>query len=131
MVSLTVRVLFLTLAICSAAVSADASTPKIWGYGTKSCTSYVQAYQAWEQGKQDQVWEYFRYRDWLTGFVSALTMATGMDILRGVQPKNAMRRINLYCEENLSEDYFSAASEFIRILGTGSSADDGMVTKPK
>ncbi len=64
------------------------------------------------------MWEYFRYRDWLTGFISALTLATGLDVMNGVDPKSAMRRINLYCEENLEKDFFAASLEFIRILGT-------------
>ena len=102
----------------SATVSAEDVTPKVWGYGTKSCTSYSATYKAWEAGKQDQVWEYFRYRDWLTGFISALTLATGSDVMRGVEPKSAMRRINLYCEENLGKDFFTATLEFIRIVGT-------------
>ncbi len=110
-------ILFILL-IFSASVLAEDTTPKVWGYGTKSCTSYIATYKAWEAGMQDQVWEYFRYRDWLTGFISALTLATGSDVMRGVDPKSAMRRINLYCEENLGKDFFSATLEFIRIVGT-------------
>ncbi len=120
MADYTVKVFLLTLALISTAVSAEVSTPQIWGYGTKPCTSYIKTYQAWKKGDEEQVWEYFRYRDWLTGFVSALTLATGIDILHGVKPKNAMRRINLYCEENMGKDFFTASSEFIRILGSGS-----------
>ncbi len=114
------KIILLVLSIFCTTAMAGVSTPKIWGYGTKTCTSYIETYQAWEQGKQEQVWEYFRYRDWLTGFITALTLATGVDIMHGVKPKNAMRRINLYCEENLGKDFFTASSEFIRILGTGS-----------
>jgi len=117
---MNVKVILLVLSIFSTMVMAEVSTPKIWGYGTKPCTSYIKAYQAWKKGDQEQVWEYFRYRDWLTGFVSALTLATGVDIMHGVKPKNAMRRINLYCEENMGKDFFTASSEFFRILGTGS-----------
>lgn len=125
MANRTVKALLLTLVIFTTSVSAEISTPKIWGYGTKTCTSYIETYRAWEQGKQEQVWEYFRYRDWLTGFITALTLATGVDIMHGVKPKNAMRRINLYCEENLGKDFFTASSEFIRILGTGSNPGRG------
>lgn len=113
------KAFILIIAMFTTSVPAEISTPKIWGYGTKTCTAYIGTYRAWEQGKQEQVWEYFRYRDWLTGFVTALTLATGVDIMHGVEPKNAMRRINLYCEENLGKDFFTASSEFIRILGSG------------
>lgn len=112
------KTMLLMLMLFSATVSAETITPKVWGYGTKSCTSFITTYKAWEAGKQDQVWEYFRYQDWLTGFISALTLATGSDVMRGVEPESAMRRINLYCEENLEMDFFSATLEFIRIVGT-------------
>ncbi len=120
MVNHSVKAVLLILAIFTTSVTAETSTPKIWGYGTKTCTSYIETYRSWEQGKQEQVWEYFRYRDWLTGFITALSLVTDADVMRGVKPKNAMRRINLHCEENLGQDFFTASSEFIRILGSGS-----------
>ncbi len=112
------RAIFLILIVCSAAVQAESLTPKIWGYGTKSCTAYAKAYKDKETGDQTKVWEYFRYRDWLTGFVSGLTMATGVDVMQSVDPQNAMRRINLICEDDLGKDFFTATMEFIRIIGT-------------
>ncbi len=122
------KTILLILMLFSTTVSAETISPKVWGYGTKTCTSFITTYKAWEGGKQDQVWEYFRYRDWLTGFISALTLATGSDVMRGVEPKSAMRRINLYCEENLENDFFSATLEFIRILGSNGQKGTGVDT---
>ncbi len=125
------KALLLILAIFSTSVAAEISTPKVWGYGTKTCTAYIETYGAWEQGKQEQVWEYFRYRDWLTGFITALSLATGIDVMHGVKPKSAMRRINLQCEENLGQDFYTAASEFLRIIGsTGSVGSDDVGLEP-
>lgn len=117
------RAIFLILIVFSTAVQAENITPKVWGYGTKSCSSYVTAYKDKETGEQLKVWEYFRYRDWLTGFISGLTMATGIDVMQGVDPQNAMRRINLICEDDLGKDFFTATMEFIRIIGTNRASD--------
>lgn len=117
------KAILLILFVLSTSVQAEGITPKVWGYGTKSCKSYVEAYKAKESGKQEQVWEYFRYRDWLTGHVSGLTMATGIDVMQGVDPKSAMRRIKLMCEEDLGNDFFTATMEFIRVIGTSKSSE--------
>jgi hypothetical protein len=69
------------------------------------------------------VWEYFRFRDWLTGYISGLTMATGFDVMQGVDPKSAMRRIHLICEEDLGNDFFTATMEFIRVIGTSKQSE--------
>jgi hypothetical protein len=121
--AITVRAILLILVVLSTSLHAESITPKVWGYGIKSCTSYVEAYKAKESGKQEQVWEYFRYRDWFTGLVSGLTMATGIDVMQGVDPKSAMRRINLICEEDLGNDFFTATMEFVRVIGTSRSQD--------
>lgn len=118
------RAILLILVVLSASVQAESITPKVWGYGTKSCSSYVDAYKVKETGKQDQVWEYFRYRDWFSGLISGLTLATGTDVMQGVQPQSAMRRIELICEEDLGKDFFTASMEFIRVIGTNRPSDD-------
>ena len=112
------RAILLILLLFSTSVQAESITPKVWGYGTKSCSSFVAAYKAKETGDQDKVWEYFRYRDWLTGYISGLTMATGIDVMQGVDPKSAMRRINLICEEDLGKDFFGATMEFLKVIGS-------------
>ncbi len=119
----TVRAILFILIVISTSVQAEGVTPKVWGYGTKSCSSYVAAYKAKETGDQTTVWEYFRYRDWFAGLVSGLTMATGIDVIQGVEPKSAMRRINLICEEDLGKDFFTASMEFIRLVGTNKLQD--------
>ena len=112
------KAILLILFVLSTSVQAESITPKVWGYGTKSCNSYIEAYKAKESGKQEKVWEYFRYRDWLTGYISGLTMATGIDVTQGVDPKSSMRRIKLMCEEDLGNDFFTATMEFVRVIGT-------------
>ncbi len=118
-------ILFIIVVLFSTSIQAEGITPKVWGYGTKSCSAYIAAYKVKESGDQAKVWEYFRYRDWLTGFISGLTMATGVDVMQGVDPKSAMRRINLICEDDLGKDFFAATMEFIRLVGTNKLQDKG------
>ena len=118
------RAILLILFMFCTSVQAESIAPKVWGYGTKSCSSYVAAYKDKETGKQDKVWEYFRFRDWLTGYISGLTMATGFDVTQGVDPKSAMRRIHLICEEDLGKDFFGATMQFLKVLGSSKPAKE-------
>jgi hypothetical protein len=92
-------------------LSAEA-LPPLWGYGVKTCESYLSA----AEGADPQVGEYRRYEDWLTGFVSGLNLATGQDVLLGADVGSAMRRIRAYCRGHAQEDFFTATMDLIRML---------------
>jgi hypothetical protein len=106
--------------------AATLERPRVWGYGTKTCRDFVTAAAGWDIGQQDQIAEYLLYRDWFSGLVTGLTLATGIDILHGADVEGGMRRIRPYCEDHPNEDFFTASTFYLKLVGDGekdSSAD--------
>ena len=98
------------------------------GYGVKSCAEYLTAFEGWDEGVESGILEYIRYREWLAGLVTGLTLATGEEILRGVDVEGAMRRIQVDCDERRESDFFGAGMRLIRLLNAPEG--DGTATKP-
>jgi len=96
--------------ICWLPVQA-ADQPQLWGYGVKGCSDYT---VAWKE--RDTGGEFLRYQDWFTGLVSGLSLATGLDVIQGMEIPVAMRRIQLACEDKPEQDFFNAAMDLIRLL---------------
>lgn len=92
---------------------AEAAEQPLWGYGVRSCASYLEADAARETGDAA---EFQRYEDWLTGFISGLNLATGEDVLRGSGIESAMRRTQAYCRGTPDSDFFNATMDFVRML---------------
>jgi hypothetical protein len=90
--------------------------PPVWGYGVRSCASFVTAADGRDQGVDLQDWEYRRYQDWLTGFVTGLNLSTGKDVLVGVEIAAAMDRIRAHCRGNGKQDFFTATMDLVRML---------------
>jgi len=97
-------------------LSAVGGQPQVIGYGVKECKEYVTVFDGWEQGDESAITEYLRYRGWLTGLVTGLSLATGSDVLKGVEVKGAMRRIQVYCDDHPDRDFFNASMDLIKIL---------------
>ena len=97
---------------------AAAQGPQVMGYGVKDCADYNLTYNGWDAGEEEHIAAYIRYRDWLTGLVTGLSLATGMDVLKGVDEKGAMRRIQLYCDEHPTDGFFTASMDLIRLLSS-------------
>lgn len=112
------RIINLCLLLLASTCSFAETNPAVVGYGVKSCGSYLQAYSGWEQGQEEQIAEYRRYRDWLSGMVTGLSLATDMDVLKGVDIKGAMRRIQLICDEQHDDDFFAASMGLIKTLSS-------------
>jgi len=102
------------LQLCLAPVFA--APPQVLGYGVKPCEAYLEAYEGWDAGLEEQIEQYLHYRGWLTGFVSGLNLAMGKDVLQGVEVSGAMRRIQLYCDEKPTDDFFTASMSLIKLL---------------
>ena len=92
--------------------------PQVLGYGVKGCDHYNLTYAGWQEGREEHIAEYIHYRDWLEGLVTGLSLATGMDVLKGVDNKGALRRIQLYCDEHPTDDFFTATMDLVRILSS-------------
>ena len=96
--------------------AASENAAPLWGYGIKFCDEFVWARNGREAGEEEAIAEFRRYQDWLTGFVSGLNLATGMDVLAGVDIAGAMRRIHLHCDDHRKEDFFNATMNLVRLL---------------
>jgi hypothetical protein len=105
----------LLVALSAASVQA---APPLWGLGVKGCESFLATAKGWDQGVENDIAEYSRYQDWLSGFVSALNLATGDDVLRGAGIDGAMRQVRDYCSSHREADFFNATMGFVRSLST-------------
>ncbi len=100
------------------AMALSEGAPQIQGYGVKTCASYLTTYAGWEKGDDREILEYLRYQDWVSGLVTGLSLATAMDVLQGVEVKSVMRRVQIICEENPDEDFFTATTTLIKQLSS-------------
>ena len=119
---MTGRILVLTGSMLAACTAMAADKPVLWGQGVQSCEVYARAWDGRKLGTQAAMEDYQRFQDWLAGFVSGLSLATGMDVLRGVDIEGAMRRTSIHCEDNPQDDFFTASMDLIRVLSLVDSA---------
>ena len=111
------RVFFvLLIAACLNVMAED--RPLVLGYGVKGCRDYTLAFREWDKGSEAYIAEYLRYRGWLAGLVTGLSLATGLDVLKGVELDGAMRRIQVYCDDEPNDDFFNASMRLIRALSS-------------
>jgi hypothetical protein len=94
------------------------AAPPLWGLGVKGCESFLATAKGWDQGVDSDIADYSRYQDWLSGFVSALNLATGDDVLRGAGIDGAMRQVRAYCGAHREADFFNATMGFVRSLSS-------------
>ena len=107
-------IVLLTLSL----TSVSSEQPLLLGYGVKSCEDYLAVFAGWEQGDEEAIEHYLFYREWLSGLVTGLSLATGMDVLKGVEIKAALRRVQVDCEEHPDDDFFNASMRLIRVLSS-------------
>lgn len=93
------------------------AAPALLGYGMKPCGAFVAA--APRDGTPDAVvdQEYLRYREWLSGFVTGLNLATGRDVLQGAEIDAALIRIRASCQDHPGDDFFNSSLRLVRSLG--------------
>lgn len=98
------------------AVSLAGGPPQVSGYGVKSCLVYSQTAGAVELGEGEALAPYLRYREWLAGLVTGLSLTTGEDMLQELEFDQAMERITLFCEAHPADDFFTAAMDLLKRL---------------
>ena len=108
--------LLLLLLLLPFGSSAEDGRPQVLGYGVNTCATYIAAFNGWERGEESAIVEYLRYREWFAGLVTGLSLATGREVLSGVEVKDAMRRLQVYCGDNREEDFFRASMTLLRTL---------------
>jgi hypothetical protein len=92
-----------------------AAERSLWGYGVRSCEAYMGAVAEADAGNAAELQ---RYEDWLAGFVSALNLALGEDVLRGSGLSAAIRATRDYCADEREQDFFNAAMDHVRGLSS-------------
>lgn len=107
------------LAVCFlgsllALAPAAAQTPPLWGYGVRGCTEVVQACATDAAGAGSELQH---YQDWLSGFLSGLNLATGIDVLAGTDIDAALQRACAHCKHKPTDDFFNAAMALVRAVG--------------
>ncbi len=71
-----------------------------------------------EQEDAEAMTPYLRYREWLAGLVTGLTLATGEDVLQALEFDDAMKRIALFCETHPSDDFFTASMALVKRINS-------------
>jgi hypothetical protein len=93
------------------------TAPALWGYGMKSCSAFLASAPGGDASAEVAGPDYLRYREWLSGLVSGLNLATGRDVLRGAEIDAALVRIQASCQDRPKDDFFNASLRLVRSLG--------------
>lgn len=112
-----VKMTFLVLLLLISFPSFGEEPAQVFGYGVKPCDDYLKVAAGAELGQEDMIAHYLKYQEWLAGLSTGLSLATGMDVLHGVEIKGAMRRVLVYCDDHPMDDFFNASMDLVRILG--------------
>jgi hypothetical protein len=100
-----------------AASSLAQAAPVLWGSGVKSCSDFLASAPSDHAAQSIAGENYRRYREWLSGLVTGLNLATGGDVLKGAEIDAAMIRIRANCERHPEDDFFNASMRLVRSLG--------------
>lgn len=93
-----------------------AANPVLYGYGVKRCDELSLALRGAEVNDRASNLEMQRYRDWVTGFVSGLSLALGYDVLRGLSIDDAMQRIQTHCSHNPGDDVLNSTMNLVSLM---------------
>ncbi len=102
--------------ILPSSVLAEVQRPNVHGFGLKTCESFLLSSKGREDGVEEMIAQYLSYQDWLGGLVTGLSLATDMDVLQGVKVDGALRRIQVYCDDHPTDDFFTASMDLIKVL---------------
>ncbi len=91
--------------------------PVLWGAGVRSCADFLASAPADPAATVIAGEGYRRYEEWLAGFVTGLSLATGRDLLQGAALEAAMTRVRANCERHPEEDFFNASVRLLKLLG--------------
>jgi len=95
---------------------ASAGRPQVWGYGVKGCAEFLAAAAHADGGDGASGAEFQRYREWLAGAVTGLSLATDLDVLQGGGFDGVIQRLRKVCEGRPGDDFFTAVTALIREL---------------
>lgn len=111
----------LLLAGSGAGVLAE-TRPEVWGYGVQGCVQYMEAYIGQSKKDPRAVSEFRLYREWFAGTISGLSAATAMDVLKGMELEDALKRLQVLCQQQAAEDVFTMTMTLVRERNTPGAA---------
>lgn len=89
---------------------------ELQGFGVRSCDYLSLSELRWDEGQEEGAVAYMRLQEWLSGFISGLTLATGEDVTKGAGTEGMLREVVEFCrqQENRDQDVFGAVMTLIR-----------------
>jgi hypothetical protein len=102
------------LMLFSLAAPVSSQETSLYGYGVHSCNDLVIASRQWEDEEEAGALAHLQLREWLSGFITALSLALGSDVTRGAGVEGMMREVVRYCREHRQGDVFNATMELIK-----------------
>lgn len=109
--------------------AAAAESPTLWGVGVEGCVAYSQMHHDWRNQQPRGLEQYPIFREWFLGLISGISVASGLEILHGVAPEAALRRIAQICQDRPELDFFTATILFTKQLSIPG-AENGLVIAP-
>lgn len=101
------------------ALMAEERPPVVWGQGLVRCGEFLATAPESDSASAPlviQSREYQLMREWLAGFISGLSLATGEDRLRGAELDAAFEQIRHHCRSRPEEDVLSVTLDWLRSL---------------
>ncbi len=84
--------------------------PVVLGIGAMRCQDFLETERVAGRGEVSAVARRIRYRSWLAGFASGLSLASGEDVLRGVPLEGVLRQLRYRCEKHPGRAIAEAAT---------------------
>lgn len=109
--------LSLMLFLSLAAAPLWSQNASLYGYGVRSCDDLVTSARQWELSEEQGALAHVQLREWMSGFISGLSLALGSDVTRGAGVEGMMRQVVKQCSEHRQSDVFSATMELIKKRG--------------
>ena len=91
----------------------------LYGYGVRSCDDLVASARKWESSETEDAGAlaHMQLMEWMSGFISGLSLALGNDVTRGAGVEGMMRQVVKQCTAHRQSDVFTATMELIKKRG--------------
>ena len=112
--------LFTMLFLLLSAAPSWSQNASLYGYGVRSCDDLVASAKQWEaeSDKEDAgALAYVQLREWMSGFISGLSLALGNDVTRGAGVEGMIRQVVKQCTDRRQSDVFTTTMELIKKRG--------------
>ncbi len=111
--------LSIMLFLLLSAAPAWSQSATLYGYGVHSCDDLVASARQWESNDKEDAGAlaHVQLREWMSGFISGLSLALGSDVTRGAGVEGMMRQVVKQCTEHRQSDVFTATMKLIKKRG--------------